>query len=299
MEPEQEESWYRGALERYERSRAAAQEELESGDTANSHAALVLSSTEAKQIRQLYLMDCLGKYSAPVKSEDIHVRSGEDVESSGYRHHSFIAINDDDDDDHNNKDDCSTNSSDNDEGTLYIDFSLVQTSDTYVRVKCAGQSIDDHGNDDDQHSSRRDVPNGCAICLSEFDAGHRITWASNPECPHCYHEDCILNWMMTVGNKKRPQNRLLLDQQQEDPVHAAISFPKLCPCCRRPFIASTTSDTLQQNTTSMEQGASRRNVMTTDQDSMTPTTSTASLPSQSNAANSVDEDGSFHDADTP
>ena len=43
-------------------------------------------------------MDCLGKYSAPVKSEDIHVRSGEDVESSGYRHHSFIAINNDDDD---------------------------------------------------------------------------------------------------------------------------------------------------------------------------------------------------------
>jgi RING-like zinc finger len=182
-----------------------------------------LSPEEEEEIQQLYLLERLGKYSTPVKAGDIKVKSGPTDPTAGY----LTAVQSDNDDGFDEE----AESSHNGEVTR-AELSLVHDSNTFVRVPCAGQSIEY------EDMSSRDVPNGCAICLSEFEVGDRITWASNRNCPHCFHEQCILKWMLAVGKKKRQQRSSNVGPQDDDPVQAAINFPKLCPCCRRQFISS-------------------------------------------------------------
>ena len=55
------------------------------------------------------------------------------------------------------------------------------------------------------------VPNCCAICLGDYDVGDEVVWSSNQECPHAFHKDCVLDW--------------LIKMQPETP----------CPCCRQEF----------------------------------------------------------------
>ena len=55
------------------------------------------------------------------------------------------------------------------------------------------------------------VPNCCAICLSDYEVGDQVVWSSNQECPHAFHQECILDW--------------LIKMQPATP----------CPCCRQEF----------------------------------------------------------------
>lgn len=55
------------------------------------------------------------------------------------------------------------------------------------------------------------VPNCCAICLGDYDVGDQVVWSSNQECPHAFHQECILDW--------------LIKMQPATP----------CPCCRQEF----------------------------------------------------------------
>lgn len=51
--------------------------------------------------------------------------------------------------------------------------------------------------------SSRDVEPSCAICLAEYQVGDAIVWASEHECPHAFHQECMLNWLST-GKKRCP-----------------------------------------------------------------------------------------------
>jgi hypothetical protein len=50
----------------------------------------------------------------------------------------------------------------------------------------------------------------CSICLEGFVVGDAAAHASNKNCPHVFHEKCILSWLVA----------------RQDP---------LCPCCRQQF----------------------------------------------------------------
>jgi len=73
----------------------------------------------------------------------------------------------------------------------------------------------------------RQVPNGCAICLSCYEAEERVTWSSNKNCNHVFHHKCILEWFVSLGKKQAaahresgPQHQL--DQQENTAGHGSF-----------------------------------------------------------------------------
>lgn len=52
----------------------------------------------------------------------------------------------------------------------------------------------------------------CAICLNGYKVGEHIASSCNLNCIHCFHEDCILEWLVRTKNKS-------------------------CPACRREFLS--------------------------------------------------------------
>ena len=60
--------------------------------------------------------------------------------------------------------------------------------------------------------NEKSFPNSCAICLCPYYPEERIVWSSNPDCPHAFHSECILEWLVKM--------------QDGSP----------CPCCRREFV---------------------------------------------------------------
>ena len=58
----------------------------------------------------------------------------------------------------------------------------------------------------------KSVPNSCAICLDTYVSGDTIVTSCNPLCPHAFHQECIVEWLVKM--------------QEGTP----------CPCCRRTFV---------------------------------------------------------------
>jgi len=70
---------------------------------------------------------------------------------------------------------------------------------------------------DSRNNNRRRIPNECVICIEPLtdSSSNRLVWSSNKDCQHCFHEECILNWL----NRK-------------------TKFPNSrCPCCRADFVS--------------------------------------------------------------
>ena len=65
-----------------------------------------------------------------------------------------------------------------------------------------------------QQQQPRKVPNCCAICLMSYEQDDSVVWSINPDCPHVFHEDCLLDWLVhsSQNNSSTP-----------------------CPCCRQSF----------------------------------------------------------------
>jgi Ring finger domain len=54
--------------------------------------------------------------------------------------------------------------------------------------------------------SRKVVNGSCSICITEYEVGERLVRSPLEECPHVFHEDCMLQWLAT-GRKTCPTCR--------------------------------------------------------------------------------------------
>jgi len=210
----------------FERERSLA---VESGER------LRLSVEEEEEIRQLFLLERLAGFTMILEKKDFDstdnvsgssLRSSESFDTANTatsaKEPSSIKIPD-----KNSK----SNKTKDDDGEK--DDELSFDEDSKVRVPCAGECLETDTN------NFRLVPNGCAICLCEFESGNRVCWSSTAEDPHVFHEECILNYFNSVGQKesRRRNNRQENRSVDQDHVQVAKDFPTLCPSCRQQFVA--------------------------------------------------------------
>jgi Ring finger domain len=120
-----------------------------------------------------------------------------------------------------------------------------------VVIRLDGQQVQDSNDDgtaeNHQHLEENDdivyrhVPGGCVICLCPYEVGERVTWSSNTECKHSFHNECILDWLKTSGKRSLKRLRRNRDRSQQNPYDVDIvveitSGPWACPVCRQDFI---------------------------------------------------------------
>mmetsp|Transcript_3085 Transcript_3085/g.5059 ORF Transcript_3085/g.5059 Transcript_3085/m.5059 type:complete len:349 (-) Transcript_3085:92-1138(-) len=118
---------------------------------------------------------------------------------------------------------------DRQEGNKWKLPSLFQTRDDDASEKSPIEPVTNQ--QQQQKVEKRNVPIFCAICLSEYEKCDRVCWSSNTECSHVFHEDCILQWLISSG-KKRSMNQSFT----RHPTDEKLLENEFCPCCRQDFI---------------------------------------------------------------
>lgn len=92
--------------------------------------------------------------------------------------------------------------------------------------------------DINENGERRSCPIFCAICLNEYETSERVSWSSNPACTHVFHEECITQWLVSLGRTKSK-----MQQFSDDPSEAQLlNYELECPCCRQEFIETDNAD---------------------------------------------------------
>ena len=158
--------------------------------------------------------------SQRLNTDDSHDMTQADIETGGTQ-----PVDSEDDIETGRSQRLNTDDSDD----MIVEFAQTCQADTFVTVPAAGESVIGK-------YKTRHVANGCAICLCEFEPGDQVTWAANKECPHVFHNECILNWFLASGRKEQNRRRLHPEQSTGDPLNDVITFPMLCPCCRQQYI---------------------------------------------------------------
>ena len=72
----------------------------------------------------------------------------------------------------------------------------------------------------------------CSVCLNNFKVGERISWSPEDDCDHVFHQDCIMQWFLTLSRR---------DDAKRRKRSYGVECKLHCPMCRQDFIASDTT----------------------------------------------------------
>lgn len=81
-----------------------------------------------------------------------------------------------------------------------------------VSVPSPGVSLESN----DDLDGKRKVSAMCAICLCAYEPDDRVTWSSNPGCHHVYHEECIIQWLVSLIHKQRAALRRQRERERRN-----------------------------------------------------------------------------------
>jgi hypothetical protein len=120
----------------------------------------------------------------------------------------------------NDRDDSSPDDQDKEE----------QHNETLTVLRLPPPGSPTYGKGDEENSitntDLREAPGECSICLNEFKVGERVSW-SPKQCLHAFHEDCIIEWLLTLGRNSD-------DRRHTHTIKC--DYKMHCPVCRQEFI---------------------------------------------------------------
>ena len=109
------------------------------------------------------------------------------------------------------------------------------------------QETNDSNNPDNASSpaTTRTVVGTCAICLNHYAIHESIVWSPNPDCIHCFHEDCIKSWLVRSSRRNAMTSTPLSLSSSHNPTD---QNDQPCPCCRQPFVLPVTKKLTKMTT---------------------------------------------------
>jgi hypothetical protein len=126
-----------------------------------------------------------------------------------------------------NDDDNASSSSSSNYNNSSINSQLVKSildSLRNISIDLTKTAAPDHNAS--HHSNLNDSSKQCPICLGDFEIGEEICMSKNIECPHAFHSDCMLEWLM----------------KHDD-----------CPLCRKDYLLETTKSNISTSTSPMDE----------------------------------------------
>ena len=109
---------------------------------------------------------------------------------------------------------------------------------------------EDGGHDNDENyseSTNESVSSGtwsCAICYEEFAEGEIVVRSENPSCRHVYHKKCMVHYLASNAEKKKPSSRL--GATTTATVRQLLDLTENpCPSCRRNYCTVREEDLVE------------------------------------------------------
>jgi hypothetical protein len=113
-----------------------------------------------------------------------------------------------------------------------IDFGSPPSIDTIETSSSATEIMTDNDMTaiSQQSSGGRLV---CSICLEAFEVGEEVSWSRNTDCNHCYHQDCISQWLIKHDECPVCRSDYLFDDWKLNQLRPSEHLFSVLPALRR------------------------------------------------------------------